>query len=71
MRAVNLVYDCCGALSSVLVMRRDGLDGFEGGLPPTGFEVVDGVRAQTLEAGDLYLGVVSRHVTPLENHWSS
>jgi len=73
-RAVNVLYDCCGALTSVFVMKQDALDSLPRNLRKPmddQLRTLDGVRARTSYRNGLLIGVVSRHPTTLEDHWSS
>jgi anti-sigma factor RsiW len=72
-RVVNVLYDCCGALTSVFVLQKHALDALPGGYEalrgPADLEV-DGVHTHTVERDGLLIGVVSRHASGLAEQWS-
>ncbi len=78
-RAVNLLYDCCGALTSVFVLPTQALDALPDGLealkvPGSGDGAdleIDGVHTYTVVRDGLLIGVVSRHASGLAGQWAS
>ena len=78
-RAVNVLYDCCGALTSVFVLPTqaldalpDGLDALENVGESDGTSLqIDGVHTRTVVRDGLLIGVVSRHASGLAVQWAS
>ncbi len=72
-RAVNVLYDCCGVVTSVFVVPVGALDALRGakalGAEPVDL-VVDGVRARGQVRDGALIGVVSRHASGLEFEWA-
>jgi hypothetical protein len=72
-RAVNLLYDCCGDLTSVFVLPEAALLALPGGSEAFRVPVdlrVDGVHTRTVVRDGLLIGVVSRHESGLAEQWS-
>ncbi|GJM22440.1 MAG: hypothetical protein DHS20C15_23550 [Planctomycetota bacterium] len=64
--AVNVHFECCGEPVSVFLMNRAQLDDASA----VEIDVRDrGLFGHTLNRGDVLVGVVSKHSTPLEHFW--